>query len=169
MPPLGVFKDLNSLFFLNCGYQNCTQHSRWGYTNTKYSRSITFNQLPRLCPKVCFVTWLPGLSTGSCWACCLKHPHVPFCWAAHQPLIFHSVPLYGIAPLQVQHPASTLVKHQAIDHFPLLQCIQILLQGLSYLKCVSDTFQFSITSELVEDGLRSCVQIIDKNVELDWP
>lgn len=51
----------------------------------------------------------------------------------------------------------------------MLQCIQIPLQGPSFLQRVISTSQFSITSDLAEDAYHSCIQITGKYVEQYWP
>jgi len=66
--------------FLYCGAQNCTKYSRWGRTNTKYSRRIASFDLPPCCDptdsKMQFALLEPRHPAGSHWACC--HQPAPF-------------------------------------------------------------------------------------------
>lgn len=79
-PTLDAFKSLTSVFYL--GIQNCTQYSRLGRTNTKYSRRIiSFDWMAALWlmhPMIQFVPWLPGHTAGSHQACCWPAPPGPF-------------------------------------------------------------------------------------------
>jgi len=74
----------------------------------------------------------------------------------------------GITPSQVQNLAFILAEF-------LLMIVQyshlarFLLQGFSALQGVSHNFQLGNTSKITEDAFQSCFQVIDKNVELDWP
>ncbi|KAK4811166.1 hypothetical protein QYF61_019797 [Mycteria americana] len=70
---------------------------------------------------------------------------------------------------RVQNLAFGLVKFHAINDCPMLQSIQISLQGLLSLKRVNSTSQFSVISKLANGAFNSCLQIIDKNIEQNWP
>ena len=51
----------------------------------------------------------------------------------------------------------------------MLQSIQIPLQGFLSLEGVNSTSQVSIISKLANGAFNSCIQIIDKNIEQNWP
>lgn len=65
-----AFRDIASSAYDRA--QNCTQYSRLGHTNAKYSRRIPpFDRLTVLClmhPNYSLPSWLPGHAAGSCWA-----------------------------------------------------------------------------------------------------
>ncbi|GAB0208543.1 macrophage immunometabolism regulator [Grus japonensis] len=115
-------------------------------------------------------SWLPGhtLLTPTEPAA-NQHPQIPFCRAALQPLLSQSMLVSGITPSQVLNLAFVLVKFHAIDDCPMLQSIQIPLQGPSSLERVNSTSQFSIVSKLANGAFNSCIQITDKNIEQNWP
>ncbi|KAK4811360.1 hypothetical protein QYF61_027589 [Mycteria americana] len=80
-----------------------------------------------------------------------QHPQVPFCRAALQPLLSQSILVPGITPCQMQNPAF------------------IPLQGLLSLERVNSTSQIGIISKLADGAFNSCLHIIDKNIEQNWP
>ncbi|KAK4811354.1 LOW QUALITY PROTEIN: hypothetical protein QYF61_027583 [Mycteria americana] len=96
-----------------------------------------------------------------------QHPQVPFCRAALQPLLSQSILVSSVTPSQVQNLAFVLIKFHAIDDCPMLQSIP--LQGLLPLKRVNSTSQIGIISKLADGAFNPCIQIVDKNIEQDWP
>lgn len=110
-------------------------------------------------PKMPFALWLPGMLLAHIEPVADQHPQIPSCWAALQPLISQSLPMFGLTLSQVQHLAVSFVELFATDNCPVLP-----LQGLSSFQGVNSTCQFSTTSNLAADTLQSCIQIVDKNV-----
>ena len=98
-----------------------------------------------------------------------QHPQIPFCRAALQPLLSQSVLVPGVTLSQMQNLTFVLVKFHAIDDCPMLQSIQVPLQGLLSLRRVNSTSQFGIVSKLANGAFNSCMQIIDQNIEWNWP
>ncbi|GAB0207835.1 adenomatous polyposis coli protein-like [Grus japonensis] len=89
--------------------------------------------------------------------------------AALQPLLSQSILVSGTTLSQVKNLVFVSVKIYATDDCPMLQSIQIPLQGLLSLERVNSTSQFGIISKLANDAFNSCIQIIDKYVEQNWP
>ncbi|GAB0184180.1 hypothetical protein GRJ2_000883300 [Grus japonensis] len=68
---------------------------------------------------------------------------------------------------KVQNPAFGFVQFHAIG-CPMLQPIQIPLQGLLSLKRVYSTSWFSIMSKLTNGAFNSYLQMVDKNIGQNW-
>ncbi|KAK4826818.1 hypothetical protein QYF61_011626 [Mycteria americana] len=101
--------------FLNGGAQNCSQ----------YSRMITsFDRLDVVRPLGCQGTLLTPTDPAVD-----QHPQIPFCRASLQPLLSQFILVFT-----VQNPAFFLVKFHAVDDCPMLQSVEIPLQGLLTLK-----------------------------------
>lgn len=75
---------------------------------------------------------------------------------------FRLVP--GVTPSQSQNSTLGLVQFQAINRCPMLQSIQIRLQGLLSPKRVNSTHQFGIVSKLPNGKSSSGIQIMDQNI-----
>lgn len=125
------------------------------------------------------VRWSPLLTS---WLCCIwrlatadfepavsQYPQTHFCGAALQPCLSEFVLVEGSAVSLVQSPAFVLVQFHTTDDCSTLQSIHIPLQGLLSLRNVNSTSHFSIVSKFANSALDSCLQIIDKNFEQNWP
>jgi len=134
--------------FLHCWAQNCTEYSRWGCTSAKYSRIIISSDHH-------------VIPYSTHWT--------PFCRAAFQLLLSQFIIVSSGTPSQVQNPAFVLVKFHAIEDCTMLQRISIPLQGLLSLEGVNSTSEFSIISKFTNGAFNFCIQIIDKNIEQNWP
>lgn len=118
-----AFRDIASSAYDRA--QNCTQYSRLGHTNAKYSRRIPpFDRLTVLClmhPNYSLPSWLPGHAAGFQVSLqspvCSDHP----LRAAVQPLVSLTVHVSGVAPFQVQNLAFPFVEHPAVADFSVLQ------------------------------------------------
>ena len=84
-----------------------------------------------------------------------RHPQTPSCGAALQPLLSQFILVPNVTPSQVQNPAFGLVEFHVTDDCPMLQSIQIPLQGLLCLERVNSTSQFGIISKLANGALNS--------------
>ncbi|KAK4806807.1 hypothetical protein QYF61_005603 [Mycteria americana] len=111
------------------------------------NKIVALQQHDAVCPLGCQGTLLTHIEPAV-----NQHPQIPFCRAALQPLLSQFILVPGITPCQVQNPAFGLVKFHAIDDCPMLQSIQIPLQGLLSLERVNSTSQFSIISKLANSA-----------------
>ena len=85
-------------------------------------------------------------------------------------LSIHSLPsLYvlGIAPTQVQDLALGLVEPPEVHMGPLLQLIQVPLDGIPSW-CVSCTTQLGVICNLAEGALNPTVYVTDENIKQYW-
>ncbi|KAK4814498.1 hypothetical protein QYF61_020860 [Mycteria americana] len=98
-----------------------------------------------------------------------QHPQVLFRQAAFQPLFPKPVALHGVAVTQVQDLALGLVEPHTIGPSPSIQPGQIPLQSLPTLKLINTPTQLGVVCKLSEGALDPFVQIIDKDIEQDWP
>ncbi|KAK4814133.1 hypothetical protein QYF61_009052 [Mycteria americana] len=98
-----------------------------------------------------------------------KHPQVPLCQAAFQPLFPKPVTLHGVVVAQVQDLALSLVKPHTIDLGPSIQSVQVPLQSLPTLQQINTPTQLGVICKLTESTLDPFVQIIDKDVKQNWP
>ncbi|KAK4826692.1 hypothetical protein QYF61_010701 [Mycteria americana] len=98
-----------------------------------------------------------------------QHPQVLLCQAAFQPLFPKPVALHGVAVAQVQDLALGLVKPHTIHPSPSIQPVQVPLQSLPTLKQINTPTQLGVVCKLTESALDPFVQIIDKDIEQNWP
>jgi len=97
-----------------------------------------------------------------------QHPQTPFCKAALQSLLSRFILVLRVPPSKMQKLSLVLLEFHAIDGCPMLQSIQIPLQGLLF-KRVSSTSQLRIICKLTSYAFNSCLQIINKNIEQNKP
>ncbi|KAK4810257.1 hypothetical protein QYF61_013072 [Mycteria americana] len=98
-----------------------------------------------------------------------QHPQVLFCQAAFQPLFPKPVALHGVAVVQVQDLALSLVEPHTIHPSPSIQPVQVPLQSLPLLQQINTPTQLGVVCKLTEGALDPLIQIIDKDVKQDWP
>ena len=94
-----------------------------------------------------------GLSLQSCFpAFRLQHVLVP-----------------GVVPLQVQDFAVLFVELHEIPLSPVLQPVQIPLDGSTATWCISRSSQYCVICKLAEVVLCPIVQVVNKDVRHYWP
>ncbi|PKU44339.1 integral membrane protein dgcr2 idd [Limosa lapponica baueri] len=86
-----------------------------------------------------------------------------------QPLFPKPVALHGVVVTQVQDPALGLVEPHTIGLGPSIQPIQILLKSLPTLQQINTPTQLGVICKLTEGALDALVQIIDEDIEKNWP
>ncbi|KAK4818104.1 hypothetical protein QYF61_005907 [Mycteria americana] len=99
-----------------------------------------------------------------------QRAQVLFHRAAFQPLFPKPVALHGVAVTQVQDPALGLVEPHTIHPSPSIQPVQVPLQSIPTLKQTNTTpAQLGVLCKVTEGALDPLVQIIDKDIEQNWP
>ncbi|KAK4816497.1 hypothetical protein QYF61_017458 [Mycteria americana] len=98
-----------------------------------------------------------------------QHSQVLLCWAAFQPLFPKPVALHGVVVTQVQDLALGLVEPHTIGPSPSIQPVQVPLQSLPPLKQINTPAQLGVICKLTEGALDPFVQIIDKDINQNWP
>ena len=76
--------------------------------------------------------------------------------------------MHAIIPPQVQDSTLALVKPHQVPLCPAPQSVQVLLNGSTIFRYVSQSSQLCIISKLVEGGLYPFIQVTDEDVEQDW-
>lgn len=110
-----VFQPFYQCF---CPPPKCTQYSRCGQTNAKYSMRITYAVcLSVLClhPKMQTVSW--------CWATVSSSPRSLS--AALQLLVSQSVPVSNVTPFQVWYPTFSVAEGMISDQCELPETLQL--------------------------------------------
>ncbi|KAK4818185.1 hypothetical protein QYF61_007823 [Mycteria americana] len=97
-----------------------------------------------------------------------QHPQV-LCWAAFQPLFPKPVVLHGVVVAQVQDLTLRLVEPHTVGPSPSIQPVQVPLQSLPTLKQINTPAQLGVICKLTERALNPFIQIIDKDIEQNWP
>ncbi|KAK4816335.1 hypothetical protein QYF61_015019, partial [Mycteria americana] len=85
--------------------------------------------------------------------------------AALNPFIPQPVLILGVAPMQVQDPALGLVEPHEVHMGPLLQLVQVPLDGMPSLRRVSHTTQPGVICKLAEGALDPTVCVIDEDIK----
>lgn len=120
-----------------------------------------------------YASW-DGFATADLyWACCQPAPPDPFLWGCSPAML---LPIHTCGKY-FSITAFVLVQFHAMNGCPVLQSIQIPLQGLLSLERVNSTFQFSIISKLPTPVSRSLINILNRTVPEtepwdnagDWP
>ncbi|KAK4818202.1 hypothetical protein QYF61_008586 [Mycteria americana] len=73
-----------------------------------------------------------------------------------------------ITPTQGQDPALGLVEPHEVRTGPLLQLVQVPLDGIPSFWCLNCTTQFGVVCKLAEGALCLTVNVIDENTEQHW-
>ncbi|KAK4816649.1 hypothetical protein QYF61_019626 [Mycteria americana] len=94
-----------------------------------------------------------------------QYPQVLLCRAALNPFIPQPVLIPGVAPTQVQDLALDLVEPHEVHTGPLLQLVQVPLDGMPSLRRVSHTTQPGVICKLAEGALDPTVCVIDEATE----
>jgi len=63
----------------------------------------------------------------------------------------------------------TLVQPHTAAPSPLIQPVQIPLEGLPTLEQIDTPTQLGVIHKLTEGALNPLIQIIDKDIQQDWP
>ncbi|KAK4826501.1 hypothetical protein QYF61_009574 [Mycteria americana] len=103
-----------------------------------------------------------------------QYPQVLLCRAALNPLIPQplSIPssrspilIAGVAPAQVQDPALGLFEPHGVPMGPLLELVQVPLDGIPSLRHVNHTTQLGVVCKLAEGALNPTVHVIDEDIK----
>ena len=78
------------------------------------------------------------------------------------------VVLPGVAVAKMQDPALGLVELHPVGLSPVIQPVQIPLQGLTTARQINTSSQFGVTCKLTEGALNSIIQIISKRYFKRW-
>ncbi|KAK4825368.1 hypothetical protein QYF61_027121 [Mycteria americana] len=94
-----------------------------------------------------------------------QYSQVLLCRATFNPFIFQSVLILGVALTHVQDLALGLVEPHKVHMGPLLQLVQVSLDGISSLRCVNCTTQLGVICKLAEGALNPTVYVIDEAIK----
>ncbi|KAK4830182.1 hypothetical protein QYF61_008973 [Mycteria americana] len=97
-----------------------------------------------------------------------QYPQVLLHRAALNPFISQPVLIPGVALTQVQDPALGLVEPHEVPIGPLLQLVQVPLDGIPSLRGVNHTTQLGVICKLAEGALNPTVHVIDEGVKQYW-
>ncbi|KAK4820325.1 hypothetical protein QYF61_023558 [Mycteria americana] len=97
-----------------------------------------------------------------------QYPQVLLRRAALNHIIPQPVLIPGIAPSQVQDLAPGLVEPHEVHTGPLLQLVQVPLDGIPSFWRVSCTTQLGVICKLAEGALNPPVCVIDEDIEQHW-
>ncbi|KAK4825848.1 hypothetical protein QYF61_003099 [Mycteria americana] len=95
----------------------------------------------------------------------LQYPQALLCRAALNPFIPQPVLIPGVAPTQVQDLALGLVEPHEVHMGPLLQLVQVPLDGIPSLRHVNRTTQLGGVCKLAEGALDPTVHVIDEDIK----
>ena len=73
-----------------------------------------------------------------------------------------------IALTQVQHPALDRIESHYVFMGPLLQPVQVPLDGFPSFQCIDYTAQLGVVCKLAEGALDAIICVTDKDVEENW-
>jgi len=74
--------------------------------------------------------------------------------------------ILGLTPNQVQDPALGLVEPHEVHAGPFLNLVQVPLDGMLSLRCVSCTIQLGVIFRLAEGALNPTVSVKDEDIKL---
>ncbi|KAK4832039.1 hypothetical protein QYF61_020554 [Mycteria americana] len=94
-------------------------------------------------------------------------PQVLFCQAAFQLAGPQHILVPGVVPSQVQDFALFLVELHEIPVGPLLQPVEVPLNGSTVIWCISHSSQFGVICKLAESTLYPVIQMINEDVKQD--
>ncbi|KAK4831029.1 LOW QUALITY PROTEIN: hypothetical protein QYF61_014917 [Mycteria americana] len=95
-----------------------------------------------------------------------QYPQVLLHRAALNPFIPQPVLIPGVAP--TQDPALGLVEPHEVPMGPLLQLVQVPLDGIPSLRRVNHTTQLGVICKLAEGALNPTVHVIDDDIKQYW-
>ncbi|KAK4823100.1 hypothetical protein QYF61_025838 [Mycteria americana] len=98
----------------------------------------------------------------------VHNPQVLLHRAALNPFIPQPVLIPGVAPTQVQDLALALVEPHEIHMGPLLELVQVPLNGIPFLRHVNHTTQLGVICKLAEGTLNPTVHVIDEDIKQYW-
>ncbi|KAK4824277.1 hypothetical protein QYF61_012837 [Mycteria americana] len=102
------------------------------------------------------------------WLFIYQYPQVLLGRAALNPFIPQPVLIAGVAPTQVQDLVLGLVEPHEVHIVPLLQLVQVLLDGILSLRHVNRTTQLGVICKLAEGALNPTVCVIDEDIKQYW-
>ncbi|KAK4815543.1 hypothetical protein QYF61_003235 [Mycteria americana] len=97
-----------------------------------------------------------------------QYPQVLLCRAALNPFIPQPVLILGVAPTQVQDLALGLVEPPEVHMDPLLELVQVPLDGIPSLRSVNHTTHLGVICKLAKDALDPTVYVIDEDIKQYW-
>ncbi|KAK4830181.1 hypothetical protein QYF61_008972 [Mycteria americana] len=97
-----------------------------------------------------------------------QYPQVLLHRAALNPFISQPVLIPGVALTQVQDPALGLVEPHEVPIDPLLQLVQVPLDGIPSLRRVNHTTQLGVICKLAEGAFDPTVHVTDEGVKQYW-
>ncbi|KAK4816374.1 hypothetical protein QYF61_016278 [Mycteria americana] len=97
-----------------------------------------------------------------------QYPQVLLCRAALNPFIPQPVLIQGVAPAQVQDLALGLVEPPEVHMGPLLELVQVPLDGILSLRHVNNTTQLGVICKFAESALDPTVYVIDEDMKQYW-
>ncbi|KAK4816170.1 hypothetical protein QYF61_011552 [Mycteria americana] len=97
------------------------------------------------------------------WHFVHQYPQVLLSRAALNPFIPQPVLIPGVALTQVQDPALGLVRSHEVCMGPLLELVQVPLDGIPSLRRVNLTTQLGVICKLAEGALNPTVYVIDED------
>jgi len=157
----------SSMSFLCWGLQSWMQDSRWSLT-----RAEQRDRIPSLALLAMLLLMQPRIQLAF-WATLVAHvkffihqyPQVLLGRAALNPFIPQPVFVLGIVLTHVQDLALGLVEPHEVHTGPLLELVQVPLDGIPSFWCVSCTIQLGVICKLAEGALDLAVCVIDENVK----
>ncbi|KAK4822863.1 hypothetical protein QYF61_020714 [Mycteria americana] len=114
-------------------------------------------------------SWPSGLQVHIVGSCPSFHPPVspsPFLQGCSQSLHPPACIDTGVAPTQVQDPALGLVEPHEVHTGPLLELVQVPLDGIPSLRCVNCATELGVICKLAEGALNPTVYVIDENKQM---
>ncbi|KAK4825808.1 hypothetical protein QYF61_002413 [Mycteria americana] len=97
-----------------------------------------------------------------------QYPQVLVFRAALNPFIPQPVLMVGVALTQVQDPALGLVEPPEVHMGPLLQLVQVPLDGIPSLRPVNRSTQLGVICKLAEGALDPSVYVTDEDIKQYW-
>ncbi|KAK4831083.1 hypothetical protein QYF61_015281 [Mycteria americana] len=94
-----------------------------------------------------------------------QYPYVLLPRAALNPFNPQPVLISGVALTQVQDPALGLVEPHEVHISPLLELVQVPLDGILSLRCVNCTTQLGVICKLAEGALKPTVYVTDEDIK----
>ncbi|KAK4815356.1 hypothetical protein QYF61_001344 [Mycteria americana] len=94
-----------------------------------------------------------------------QYSKVLLCRAALNPFIPHPVLIPGVALTQVKDLALGLVEPHEVHMDPLLELVQVPLNGILSLRRVNRTTQLGVICKLAEGALNPTVSVIDEDIK----
>ncbi|KAK4824943.1 hypothetical protein QYF61_021631, partial [Mycteria americana] len=140
------------------------------------SRAEGQNHLPRPAGHASFDAAQDAVGLLGCKHTLLSHvqlfihqyPQALLFRAALSPFIPQPVLILGVALTQVQDPALGLVEPHEVHMGPLLELVQVPLDGILSLRHVNHTTQLGVVCKFAEGALDPTVCVIDEDINQYW-